>query len=233
MSKNAMDMNFLVGKSYTYLKRLFGDRVNIPGDFILAEQSEKSLSDEDKDKDEGDEGFVSIKSKAEQVGSSQISANGKVLADVEQYEMTPTFVTQSVAGMVPPIGVEKTKETTPSVVPPAPSVVPPAPTAVPPAPSVVPPAPSALPPAPIVVPPAPTVVPPTVVPPETPPVVPADDITPNPSDKPNLIETNISPTIPKKLQVPAKPTGISIDELKNFQLNGKLRETGLPKTGGE
>ena len=35
MSKNIMNMNFLVGKSYMYLKRLFGDLVNIPQDFII------------------------------------------------------------------------------------------------------------------------------------------------------------------------------------------------------
>jgi len=109
MSKNAMDMNFLVGKSYTYLKRLFGDRVAIPGDFILAAQTEQPVSSS-----EGQEGFVSGKSTAAQVGSSQIVANGKVLVDIKEHEITPTFITQSVAGILPPVGVEnvvKIKET--------------------------------------------------------------------------------------------------------------------------
>jgi hypothetical protein len=109
MSKNAMDMNFLVGKSYTYLKRLFGDRVNIPGDFILANQSEQYGQTFEEDNN-----FLSVKSKAEQVGSSQIISNGKILADIEQYNMNHTFINQSPLGIVPPIGIEnsvKIKET--------------------------------------------------------------------------------------------------------------------------
>jgi hypothetical protein len=95
MSKNAMDMNFLVGKSYTYLKRLLGDQVSIPGDFILSNQSgQQSTSTEVESQEE----FVSIKSTAAQVGSSQITANGKVLVDIEQYDMTPTFSTEKVKG---------------------------------------------------------------------------------------------------------------------------------------
>jgi len=95
MSKNAMDMNFLVGKSYTYLKRLLGDQVSIPGDFILSNQSgQQSTSTEVESQEE----FVSIKSTAAQVGSSQITANGKSLVDIEQYDMTPTFSTEKVKG---------------------------------------------------------------------------------------------------------------------------------------
>ena len=116
MSKNAMDMNFLVGKSYTYLKRLLGDRVSIYGDFILSEQSGKPDSSS-----EGQEEFVNVKSTAAEIGSSQIMANGKVLVDIEHYDMTPTFITQSIAGILPPV---KNKETpgvpvvsTPSVTP--------------------------------------------------------------------------------------------------------------------
>jgi len=95
MSKNAMDMNFLVGKSYTYLKRLLGDQVSIHGDFILSNQSgQQSTSTEVESQEE----FVSIKSTAAQVGSSQITANGKSLVDIEQYDMTPTFSTEKVKG---------------------------------------------------------------------------------------------------------------------------------------
>ena len=102
MSKNAMDMNFLVGKSYTYLKRLLGDQVLIPGDFILSNQSgQQSTSTEVEEQEE----FVSIKSTAAQVGSSQIIANGKVLVDIEQYDMTPTFSTERVKG-TPLAGLE-------------------------------------------------------------------------------------------------------------------------------
>ena len=102
MSKNAMDMNFLVGKSYTYLKRLLGDQVLIPGDFILSNQSgQQSTSTEVEEQEE----FVSIKSTAAQVGSSQIIANGKVLVDIEQYDMTPTFSTEKVKG-TPLAGLE-------------------------------------------------------------------------------------------------------------------------------
>jgi len=130
MSKNAIDMNFLVGKSYTYLKRLFGDRVSIPGDFILSAQTEPPVSSS-----EGQEGFVSVKSTAAQVGSSQIVANGKVLVDIKEHEITPTFITQSVSEILPPVGVENVvkinetpvvpMKTTPVVTPIVTTVVPP------------------------------------------------------------------------------------------------------------
>ena len=51
---------------------------------------------------------------AAEIGSSQIMANGKVLVDIEHYDMTPTFITPSIAGILPPVGVEnvvKIKET--------------------------------------------------------------------------------------------------------------------------
>lgn len=88
MSKNAMDMNSLVGKSYNYLKRLFGERVEIPGYFILPESGKPT----DEIANEGE--FVSIKPTAQQSDSSQIIANGNILADIHKYDITPTFVSQ-------------------------------------------------------------------------------------------------------------------------------------------
>ena len=114
MSKNAMDMNFLVGKSYTYLKRLLGDQVSIHGDFILSNQSgQQSTSTEVESQEE----FVSIKSTAAQVGSSQITANGKSLVDIEQYDMTPTFSTEKVKGTPLEQTVMMTSPTLPTPLP--------------------------------------------------------------------------------------------------------------------
>lgn len=98
MSKNAMDMNFLIGKSYTYLKRLFGDRVNIPSDFIVNDITESNSQKEEE--------VVSVNSKASEVGNSQIIADGQILADVEQYVMTPTFLTQSISRDSVPMNIE-------------------------------------------------------------------------------------------------------------------------------
>jgi hypothetical protein len=100
MSKNAMDMNFLIGKSYTYLKRLFGDRVNIPSDFIVNDITESNSQKEE------EEEVVTVNSKASEVGNSQIIADGQILADVEQYVMTPTFLTQSISGDSVPMNIE-------------------------------------------------------------------------------------------------------------------------------
>jgi hypothetical protein len=223
MSKNAMDMNFLVGKSYTYLKRLLGDRVSIHGDFILSEQSGKPDSSS-----EGQEEFVNVKSTAAEIGSSQIMANGKVLVDIEHYDMTPTFITQSISGILPPVKIKET----PSV----PVVVTPSVTPVK-APEV----------APTVIDKKEVVAPLDIIK-ETP--IETSDVKPEmkpemkPEIKPEMqSEMKTPPVETLKTEPPTKPVekplnslqrppmiALSKDVIQN-QLNG-LKKTGLPVTGG-